>query len=60
MNSMVKTSIRSIPVSFSQTAVMSLWNTGTALKVLIPMQMEIDGTAEIDEAEKEIINEMEM
>ena len=47
-------------MSFSQTAVMSLWNTGTALKVLIPMQMEIDGTAEIDEAEKEIINEMEM
>lgn len=30
------------------------------LKILLPMQREIDGTAEIDEAEEETINEMEM
>lgn len=30
------------------------------LKILIPMQMEIDGTAEIDEADDEIAKEMEM
>lgn len=30
------------------------------LKILIPMQMEIDGTAEMDETDYEIINEMEM
>lgn len=30
------------------------------LKILIPMQMEIDGTAEIDETDDEIINGMEM
>lgn len=30
------------------------------LKILIPMQMKIDGTAEMDETDDEIINEMEM
>ena len=30
------------------------------LKILIPMQMKIDATAEMDETDDEIINEMEM